>query len=177
MCLFSCKAQQVYPLTNSTYNIPNGSYIKDTNNDLDFYIGTWLTTYQGRTFRLSIEKELHRQKEGLVKNWYEDVLIVRYEVKDLNNILESTLSYNFGTSKKLIIMSNGLTQSNDLNLIYRGTECGIGMGMLLFKKNGANQFLWSYESGTVVVSDQTCPNYHNIQVYLPETENLIFTKQ
>lgn len=178
MWLFSCKAQQVFPLNASTQNIPSGSYIKDLNNDLDFYIGTWMSTYRGKTVKLIITKEIKRPYELLGKSLFEDIISIRYEVRDQNNnVLESTLNYNFGSSKKYVIESNGLNYTNDLNLIYGGTDCKIGRGFLIFKKNGSNQFLWSYKSRTIFVTDGSCPNYDNIHVYLPETENLIFTKQ
>ncbi|WP_123906574.1 DUF6705 family protein [Chryseobacterium sp. MYb7] len=50
-----CKAQ-IFPLNTSPSDIPNNAYIKDTNNELDKYVGLWKGTWNGKTLYLELKK-------------------------------------------------------------------------------------------------------------------------
>lgn len=51
----SCNAQ-IYPLNTSLDNIPNDAYLKDTNNELDKYVGLWKGSWNGKTLYLELRK-------------------------------------------------------------------------------------------------------------------------
>jgi hypothetical protein len=55
---FSCKAQ-IIPAENTHVVIPNGAYIKDTNNFLDNFIGNWKFVQGNKSFTVSLNKALH----------------------------------------------------------------------------------------------------------------------
>ncbi|MFC4687017.1 DUF6705 family protein [Epilithonimonas pallida] len=180
--IISCKSQQVYPLNASAFRTPTNSYFKDLNNELDPYIGTWKGTFQGNTTTLIITKELKRSYEMFGKNFFEDVLIIKYEVKDTNgNILQTSLNavYPTGGSVKYLIISTGTNRdsNNEVNLAYAGGNCGAGGGEIKFQKISNTQFYWSYYPGVTTRNDVTCPPNLDYHIYLPETENLVFTKQ
>ncbi|WP_374465638.1 DUF6705 family protein [Chryseobacterium sp.] len=179
--LISCKAQQIYPLNNSELDSAINSYFKDLNNELDPFIGTWKADFQGKTITLIINKQLKRPYEVWSKNFFKDVIIVKYEVKDSNGqIYQSTLNSNFyGNNLYNIILSLGtnLNSSNEVNLYYAGGNCGVGSGDIKFQKITSTQFYWSYYPGTTTRIDTLCPPNLDYHIYLPETENLIFTKQ
>lgn len=181
LLLTTCKSQQVLPLNGSVVNSPINSYFKDINNELDFYVGNWKANFQNKTMILKITKALHRPFEMLDKNYFQDQLIVRYEIKDINeSVLQTTLNRSFTDQNdvKLLIESSGTESNGDIvNLLFAGGNCSVGIGEIILKKINNTQFYWSYYPGTTTRNDITCPPNLDYNIYLPETENLIFTKQ
>ncbi|SFN15841.1 hypothetical protein SAMN05421594_1441 [Chryseobacterium oleae] len=177
--IFSCKAQQqIFPLSTSAYGSPENSYFKDLNNELNAYTGTWAATFQDKTIILQITKQIKEPIERFGKNYYRDQLFVRYEVKKGGVILESTLNKNFTTDTKLSVES-AYTQENGnkVTFLFTGGNCSVGIGTIVFKKINDTQFYWGYYPGTTTSNDITCPPDRDYNIYLPETENLVFTKQ
>ncbi|WP_185205946.1 DUF6705 family protein [Chryseobacterium sp. C3] len=181
LLLTTCKSQQVLPLNGSVVNSPINSYFKDINNELDFYVGNWKANFQNKTMILKITKALHRPFEMLDKNYFQDQLIIRYEIKDINeSVLQTTLNRSFTDQNdvKLLIESSGTESNGDIvNLLFAGGNCSVGIGEIILKKINNTQFYWSYYPGTTTRNDITCPPNLDYNIYLPETENLIFTKQ
>lgn len=179
--LIQCNAQQVLPLNTSTLNVPAGTHFKDLNNEFDYYLGTWKSNYQNKIITLSITKVNNKPFEMWSKNYYHDQIIVRYEIKNTNGIvLQTTLNRIFSDENDvhLLIESSG-TESNGniLNLLFAGGNCSVGIGEIILKKINSTQFYWSYYPGSTTRNDITCPPSLDYTIYLPETENLVFTKQ
>jgi len=86
LCIFalSCKAQ-TFPLR--TYQeLPENSYLKDTNNELPTYEGTWKGTWNNKIIYVTFKKLEHSYIDTFKA--YRDVLIAKFKVTDLNgNIL------------------------------------------------------------------------------------------
>jgi len=158
----SCKAQQVYPLNTYPDDVQPGSYLKDLNNELDFYVGTWKANFQDKTITLSVTKQLHKPFEMLGKNYFQDQLIVRYEIKSTNGtLLESSLNRAFTDQNdiKLLIESSGVEASGEiLNLLFAGGNCSVGIGDIVLKKINNTQFYWNYYPGTTTRNDISCPS-------------------
>ncbi|WPC10021.1 hypothetical protein LEQ04_03785 [Riemerella anatipestifer] len=92
----NCTAQGVYPLNTSALNIPEGSYFKDINNELNTYTGKWKTVVGNKITVINISKRNKVPIKFLGKNYYQDMVDVRYEMKDINGkVLESTLETPF----------------------------------------------------------------------------------
>ncbi|WP_028123628.1 DUF6705 family protein [Epilithonimonas tenax] len=88
----SCNAQIVSLETiaqcRATSNCPNYNYIKDINNSLSKYIGTWIGNYNGKTYELQFKKIL--DEDFGVKS---DMLKGRMRIKDSNgNIVYDTFN-------------------------------------------------------------------------------------
>jgi hypothetical protein len=179
LSIMSCKAQQVLPLNNLPSNSLTNSYFKDLNNELDPYSGTWIAFYQGRTIKLIINKEIKIPFEQWDKSFYRDRLVVRYEIKDISgSVLQSTLNKDFTNYRSLIIRSLRTLENNSVvQLLFSGGNCSVGIGEIKFQKISATQFSWSYYPGTTTRNDINCPPGLDYKIYLPETENLVFTKQ
>ncbi|KFF75273.1 hypothetical protein HX13_03240 [Chryseobacterium sp. P1-3] len=79
--IISCKAQQAFPLITSIDNIPNLSHLKDTNNELQSFTGTYSATYNGNQITLFISKENDKLFDFGDKQIYIDALSIRYTVK------------------------------------------------------------------------------------------------
>ncbi|HCA07880.1 DUF6705 family protein [Chryseobacterium sp.] len=178
--VFSCKAQQTYPLSVSDYDAISNSYFKDLNEELTPYIGVWESNFHNKTIKLVVNKEIKRPYTEWGKSFFSDILIIRYEIKDSNgSVLQTTLNniYQPGGKVKNLIMSLGVNQNGEINFLYAGGNCNVGMGDVLVKNINNIQFHWSYQPGATTSNDITCPPNLDYTIYLPVTENLVFTKQ
>ena len=178
--MIACKAQQqIYPLNTFYKDVPNYSYMKDLNNYLPQYVGTYKATYQGNEITLYISKE----DQSLInhsnnRKHYEDVLRVKYIVKDIStgNTLEDTQTSASLTNEIISYGTNDL-DNNSVSLFYSGTTCGLGSGEIILKKINSTQINWSFWYEKQLLIQGECPNYQSVKVYLPKTFDLIFTKQ
>ncbi|MEG1590018.1 DUF6705 family protein [Chryseobacterium sp.] len=175
MNFIHCKAQ-VYPLNTWTDNVPQGAYVKDLNNELNQFTGVYKASYQGNETTLYITKAEHIIKEAINKSYYIDALIVRYIVKNSSGIVLQDTQNNPSNNFRSI---RTFPQENIVGLYYPGTNCGVGYGTVFLFKINANQLKWIYRpQGKIFLNkDEECPGNPDTKVYLPVTEDLIFTKQ
>ncbi|MGD1319905.1 DUF6705 family protein [Chryseobacterium sp. 2R14A] len=174
----SCRAQQL-PLNTLMKDIPVNAHVKDLNNELNPYIGTYKANYQGNEITLYITKEEDRPTKLMNKNFYNDVLSIRYIVKNSSGIiLQNTQNMSLDDQSYFNILSIGtIPSSGSIAFIYDGTNCGIGWGDIHLKKINNNQISWKYLPDSLVIDEATCPTGTDKKVYLPVTKDLIFTKQ
>nr|WP_315028031.1 DUF6705 family protein [uncultured Chryseobacterium sp.] len=178
--LISCNAQQVLPLNTSDYNSPANTYFKDLDNELNKYVGVWKSNFQNKIITLNIVKEIKRPYSEWGRNFFSDILLVRYEIRDSNgNILQTTLNnaYHPQGEVKNSILSLGTKTNGQIDLLYAGGNCSVGLGDVVFKRINDTQFSWEYNPGTTTRNDVSCPPNLDYTIYLPETKDLIFTKQ
>lgn len=173
--LISCKAQE-YPLNTDFRNIPNYSYLKDTNNELEPYIGNYNSIFNGNQIALYITKEPHKLIEYTNQKFYRDVLSIKFTIKNSNGvILQDTKTTNAQSNSIYSMRIN--PYYNILTFNYKGTNCGVGNGLIYLKKINATQISWEYLPNDVILDSSRCPAGTDITIYLPETKDLIFTKQ
>ncbi|CAD7810464.1 hypothetical protein CHRY9390_02183 [Chryseobacterium aquaeductus] len=177
--IISCKAQTL-PLNTALDNITLNSYLKDLDNELTPYIGTYQSNVNGNQITLFISKQDHTYMSSSKYKYYQDILIVRYTIKNSVGVtLQSTQNVNFinTTDKNLIHSISTRPNQNIVVLDYNGTNCEIGNGTIYLKMLNATQISWRYYAETVATSHDRCPPNVDKNIYLPEGENLIFTKQ
>ncbi|KMQ68668.1 hypothetical protein ACM39_05070 [Chryseobacterium sp. FH2] len=178
--LIHCKAQQVYPLNTYYEDAPDYAYMKDLNNYLPPYVGTYKATYQGNEIILYITKEDKYLKDYGPgdRKYYKDVLHVKYIVKNISTgaLLQDTQNVSDPDNKITSVMTND-NDNNSVSLYYKGTTCGIGWGSITLKKINNTQISWSYYPNDSLFSGGDCPGSQNIKVYLPVAKDLVFTKQ
>ena len=174
----SCKAQ-IYPLKTDYTEISQNSYLKDINNELDAFIGTYRTQFQGNEITLYLTKEIQRYFERGNYKFYNDVISVKYTIKSLNGtVLQDTQSMNIPLQQiRHTIYSRWTEYGNKLLLYYGGTNCGVGWGSIILTKIDASQLLWEYTPNDIIIDSNKCPSGTDINIYLPQTKDLIFTKQ
>lgn len=72
--MISCKSQSsIYTLGESPTNLPNNAYIKDTNNILNKFSGTWKYENNGKTFTITLQKykaDLNGYYKDMLKGYY-----------------------------------------------------------------------------------------------------------
>jgi len=173
---FSCKAQQVYPLR--TYiDIPENSYLKDTNNELQNYEGTWKGTWNNKTIFFTFKKINNKYNSTL--KYYKDILIGKFIVKDINGaILFDNTSISDDHAK---IIGFGLIKNTSTYLIsYQDPDLchTTGKARISFTDTTKTQLEWKYSQDFNLI-DKTC-FFHG----LPQSErpeplpmSIILTKQ
>ncbi|MDH6252831.1 hypothetical protein M2347_002558 [Chryseobacterium sp. H1D6B] len=175
----SCKAQE-YPLNSTYMNLPDNSYLKDINNELVQYIGTYKANFDNKEITLFITKENHKFFDLKVKKYYQDVLSIRYIVKNSSGIiLQNTQNMNFQPNQLRFAIYSTKTRptQNTIIFYYGGTNCSVGWGDIFLKKINDTQISWEYRPDDIILDSSKCPSGTDINIYLPETKDLIFTKQ
>lgn len=179
-CIFSCKAQQEFPLKTDYTQIPNNSYLKDINNELDTYVGNYTANFQDKKITLFIAKQNHMFFDRGKYKYYKDVLSVRYIIKNsLGITLQDTQNDTFQSNQiKNTIYSRWVeSDDNKILLYYGGTNCRVGWGDIYLKKINSTKISWEYRPNDIILDSNKCPEGIDINIYLPETKDLIFTKQ
>ncbi|WP_157761393.1 DUF6705 family protein [Chryseobacterium camelliae] len=171
----SCRSQ-VLPINTSLKDIPANAYVKDLNNEFASYVGMYTTTYQGNNITLYITKVENKLEKSSQKNYYLDVLDIKYIVKNASgNILQDTQNNNL---PKIHLYSIGIRPyENSIHFFYSGTNCRAGWGKVILKKINATEISWEYIPNSTIIDSAQCPPATDTTIYLPETKDLIFTKQ
>lgn len=121
----SCKAQilpieKLIDYINQGQGAPEGTtYIKDVNNLRDKYIGVWKGTNNGKNYQLIISKYTSN-----FNNIYEDGLIMRYLITDLNgSVIEDTRALQENSP---YVIKSGYLRNRTYIMSYEGREgkCG-----------------------------------------------------
>ncbi|WP_299182195.1 DUF6705 family protein [uncultured Chryseobacterium sp.] len=168
----SCKAQ-ILPLNTALDNIPNNAQVKDLNNELNPFIGTYKANFEGNEITLFITKEENKLEKRVNKQFYRDALVIKYIIKNVNGLV---LQDTQNSSLNQLYSLGTRPYENLVILYYYGTNCGVGWGKVTLKKLNSTQLSWTYNPNSTSVRDD-CPANADKTVYLPETDNLIFTKQ
>lgn len=172
----SCNAQEVIlPLNTSYMDLPNNAYVKDLENELDQYVGVYKAQFQGKETTLYFEKEVKKQASALKGYYYTDQLNVKFVVKDSTGKVLIDSRNSAGWLNKLV-SSFKLSRLNVLSFIYSGTNCGVGNGSVLLRKLDATHINWTYSPNSSLLLEEDCPKSLDLTVYLPVTEDLVFTK-
>ena len=169
----SCKSQQILSINTALDNIPNNAQVKDLNNELNPYIGTYKANFGGNEITLFITKEENKLEKRVSKQFYRDALVVKYIVKNVSGLI---LQSNQNSSSNQLYSIGTRPTENSVVLYYYGTNCGVGWGKVTIKKLSTTQISWDYSPNSTSLRDD-CPSTADKTVYLPETDNLIFTKQ
>lgn len=173
--LISCKAQ-ILPLGTSLADIPNNAYVKDTNNELSPFIGIYKANFNGNEITLFITKEENKLEERTNKNFYRDALVIKYVIKNSAGItLQDTKNLN--TPSIYLYSISTRPAQNIVNFIYSGTNCRVGWGRIILKRISPTQISWEYRPNDRIIMPGKCPGNPDTTIYLPETKDLIFTKQ
>ena len=178
LSIVACKAQ-TYPLNTFFENVPDYSYMKDLDNLLSPYVGTYKTSYQGKEVTLYITKEDHLLHDRISKKFYKDVLRIKYTVKNISTgtILQDNQNPTDPNRNKIISMGTNALDNNSIDLSYSGTNCDVGWGRIVLKMPTSNQISWSYFPNSSLLTAESCPLSLDRTVYLPVAKDLIFTKQ
>ncbi|MDV2442542.1 hypothetical protein CMV00_01840 [Elizabethkingia anophelis] len=171
------KAQTI-SLSNAPYEIPKGSYLKDIDNTLPLFTGSWSSDFEGNHVLLFITDKVENYPINLATtNYYSDVLLMKYTINDSdNNQLVSTI--NKTLSDVNIISTFTSSDKKRIGFVYKGEACGIGRGLIYLTLIDATHIKWEYKSTGGIIDPNKCSGYSpDIKSYIPRSSDLIFTKQ
>ncbi|MCT3898401.1 hypothetical protein HZQ13_09885 [Elizabethkingia anophelis] len=174
MISLSCKAQ-ILPLNTYYTDIKSNSYLKDLDNILPRYVGTWHANYNGTNVYLTIDNVTkHPARFGDI-SFYNDILFVRYIVKDQNGVtLQSTINKIITEAN---IKSIAPRRNNTIVFSYSGGNCSVGSGKIYLEYIDTTHLKWSYYPESLLLIEGECSKSSDLKVYLPKAEDLVFTKQ
>ncbi len=179
---YSCKAQVLFDNSEmpveqvaSYFENENGlpdhiTYVKDINNVLNKYVGTWNGSYGNKSYEFRIVK----YTTPLVDGFKEDILLMRYKIVNGANVIENTL--NIQNEQALIIRGNFL-DGNTYNLIYSGREslCGQhGDIYISISSLGSNKMNFTFFPGRDLIEGSECPT---IPDHIMPLDPITLTKQ
>ena len=184
-CLFitinvSCQVTQIVPL--HTIDYPNGAYLKDIDNQLPYFVGTWEGTVNNikYTFEFTLFPQVLIDYENGIY-WYRDELVAKYQAISLttNQILYSNLDAT--NYEDYMISESSIWQDQQFFFFYIDEDnCFNSAEFNLVKNlNNLNEITYKGFELTGFGSPMGCPEYDSqddIPIFLPTTE-FVLTKQ
>lgn len=186
----SCKAQynSIVPLEDyysyvGNNNITQGTYLKDVNNVLNKYVGTWKGEFDGKHYILKANKASRTTTSGKMK---EDLIYIRYTIKDANdNIIEKTIDVANASALQGYLFNKD--NSEVYSLLYYGKEaeevkCG-NRGKMYIQTLDDNTKLKIYVKPKHMIfydiegEPDPCPNGRMLPPFPDEDNPMILTKQ
>ena len=163
-----CTAQ-TYPLRTFT-EIPENAYLKDTNNELPAYEGTW----DNKTIYITFKKVTNKYDN--VFKYYRDYLIGKFKVLDNSgNILFDNTNLNDDNAK---IFGSGFKKVDDkYSLIFSDPDLCHTSGIINinFTDPTKTKLNWKYFYRNEIVTVD-CP-YYNTEIPQPLPKEIVLTKQ
>lgn len=171
----SCKAQ-IYPLR--TYSeVPANAYIKDLDNELPPYEGTWKGTWDGKTIFLYIKKVKTYFNHLENKPYYNDILKAKFKILDSNNLV--LFDNTFLTDENSKITGNRFFSipHNRYMLTYNDPDlCNTsGTINISFTDSTKTKLNWNYYYRNEIETVDC--QYYNMGIPQPLPEEIILTKQ
>lgn len=174
----NCNCQVTTTMPFETYDYPNGAYLKDLENKLPFYVGTWEGILNNKKYTFEFVKFTQHLSQSSTEYYhYEDELMGKFRVIDLAT--GTTLYDNLAA-----------TDYDDYNIFLTTLKAGGSFTYLdsehcfnsarfeLFKVVGnPNQLRYNqFRSTTYHYSDCPYQSKADIPMFLP-TGDLILTRQ
>ena len=171
----SCGAQ-TYPLRTYT-TVPANAYIKDQNNELIPYEGTWKGAWNGKTIFIYLQK-VKAYFTHLENNpYYNDVLKGKFKVLDTSgNILYDNT--NLSDDKTKIWGSGFRLIDNKYSLIYVDPDlCNTAGNIIInFTDSTKTKLNWKFNKRSNMITTD-CQYYNTIPFPQALPEEIILTKQ
>lgn len=173
--IFSCKAQ-TYPLRTYGIKIPQNAYLKDTNNELPSYEGTWKGTWNNKVIFLTLKKRNYVFTSTML-GYYADILIGKFKVTDNNgNVLFDNTNLSDAEAK----IEGGRFRKKDgkYSLTYSDMDiCGLnGFIQINFTDSTKTKLAWKFDEGDFIIT-KDCPYYSSPEFPQPLPKEIILTKQ
>ena len=161
-------------VTDNNKVLPRGTtYIKDTNNKLDKFVGTWKGEINNKKYEIRTEKATI-EAAGL--GYKEDVLTMRYRISnEFDTIIENTL--DIPDNSPYTIEGYYLNNDNSYVLTYVGKKgkCGQGGSMFINLRSDGTMRL-KLVPGHQIITPQNCPSGTAEQIFPTKDGGVILTR-
>ncbi|WP_101240529.1 DUF6705 family protein [Chryseobacterium sp. PMSZPI] len=149
---------------------PNASYVKDINNSLNKYVGTWKGNRDGKNYEFNFIK-----KENVGENQKKDILIGRVKITNANGVVE----YDNFNKPDTATRFTGFNFQKDLKaylMYFLGGKLGCidyGYAYLIIKPETPNKMSITFLPDYDIVT-QDCSNF---KTTLPTEKVIHLTRQ
>ncbi len=175
---FSCTTKNIIPLRTFT-DIPKDQcyYLKDTKNELNDYVGTWIANWDNKTTYFHITKKI--EQYSWIDKYYSDYLIIKYKTIDINgNILFDNTNLQDEEAKIQGLSFRKI--DNKYSLIYIDFDLCDTTGNIKinFADSSKTKLQWGYSQNYNIITNDCF--FHNLpenQRPKPLPSNTILTKQ
>ena len=153
-------------------DLDNITYVKDTNNRLDQFVGTWKGTYGGKSYEIKFTKELKYGDDDI--KW--DRVFGKVLIKDSKgNILHNTLNSQLSDTG---LLRGGNFQSRVYVMGFvANAECNdSGDVFVEVRKNNPNEISLYFDRDKTWYDARKCPNFDTYVPLLPQ-DKMTLTKQ
>ena len=180
LCLSNIGLAQILPLEKLGElrrigeGAPEGTtYIKDVNNLLGKYVGTWKGIYGDKSYEITFVKHIDH---FLID---EDQLLMRYKITSNGVVIEDTTTFPDDNSK---VVAGDYLQKNTYILSYYGRESRCGQKGSIFiglaYKNDLTKLKLFLVPDQEFINPNECPNGSASQVFpTAKDADMILTKQ
>ncbi|MFC6267773.1 DUF6705 family protein [Frigoriflavimonas asaccharolytica] len=179
MMLFAVlNCAQIYPITKNT-DVPNNGYVKDLNNDLLPYVGTWKGTWDNKVIYIYLERFKKQRSYNINHIYFKDILIGRFKVLNADEtavLFDNTnLPDNNTKIEGLRFFSVPITQ---YAMMYIDQNiCTTGDIYINIVNSTNTQLQWKYSPDNDILS-LDCPYVvNNLPIPQALPTNLVLTKQ
>ncbi len=164
---------QTLPL--NTSNAPKGSYLKDLNNELPFWTGTWEGIANGKKY--TFQFTLFTNHYNTFSKIYEDEIQGKFKVVDMqtNQVLYDNLSVTNYEDYNI----SGIVVGREFHFFFFDPiHCQNSVEFILLKSNTNSNIIEYKDFRYGEYENYNCqyPNQTDIPMFLPTT-NLILTRQ
>ncbi|MCT2564275.1 DUF6705 family protein [Chryseobacterium herbae] len=154
-------------------DLENITYVKDTNNRLNQFVGIWKGIYNGKQYEIHFEKQLQ---------WGDDIkwdrVFGRMIIKDnFGNIIYNSLNKSLSETG---LLRGGNFQHTGYVMHFVGNYKCLESGSVFIETSLHNpnemKLFYSQDNDGIITSPSQCPNFETFVPLLP-TEKMILTKQ
>lgn len=118
MLSISCKAQSpIFGYEEIPNVIPQNAYIRDTNNILNKFAGTWVFSENGQNFKVTLQKA---EMVNILNEYFKDMIFGQYIYTVDNTVIVNTSNYNGKASK--IRGLRLITNDNKIKVVFNDPE-------------------------------------------------------
>jgi hypothetical protein len=128
--VLSCKAQiiPVEDFESYTQELPDGVHVKDINNLLDKFVGTWVGTFDNKDYEFRV---LKYTRISTISDKKFDKLLIRYKItNNFGKVMANTL--NLPNESPLVIKGSYLAATGSYVLNYIGLNHNCGQNGSIF---------------------------------------------
>lgn len=157
-------SQQIYPLNTSAANLPNGSYLKDLNGELNSYVGFWKGMWEGKTLYIEFRKIKYYLGTTPTNGIYKDKILGERKVIEANGTVSIDRISNFDNNQYHEFSGILPKYTNPLQeQIYFVTGiCGKTADLDVAFLNAAKTHMSLHLIYRPSYIDETCPYYNSI---------------
>lgn len=150
-------SQTIRPLNTHYKNINDGDYLKDTQNQLNPFVGTWVYQQGNKKVTIKLEKLIYYLDIGHPK-YYEDTLKGRYKVENGSTVVYSDYNELMQTGD---ITGAVFSQGYYLMSYFDEPECDLPYDVKIkIDPNNSNRLFWDMEGdGVVIPLRRDCARY------------------